>query len=341
MKKLLCVRFSAMGDVAMTVPVLASLATRYPDLEITMLTRPFLRPLFATLPPNVHFRGVNLKDKRYKGIGGIRRLYKELETEGYDYVADLHDVLRTQVLRTFFFFHGTKTRFIHKGRADRKAVLHHPERQLPTSFQRYADVFRRLGFPVETRFNSIFENTTPDYTAIQSFAGEKGEEAWVGIAPFAAHKGKIYPLEKMENVVKQLSARSGIHLFLFGAGAYENGILEKWEQKYPHTTNVGTRSGGLQNELILMSRLNVMVSMDSANMHLASLTGTPVVSIWGATHPCAGFLGWHQQLSDAVQLTLPCRPCSIFGNKPCERRDYACLNELPEETVLRHIQKYL
>lgn len=341
MKRLLAVRFSAIGDVAMTVPVITSLARRYPEMEITVLSRSFLLPLFATLPSNVHFKGINLKDKRYKGISGIHRLYKELEAEDYDLVADLHDVLRTQILRTFFFLHGKKIRFIHKGRKDRKAVIHHPDRQLPTSFQRYTDVFKRLGYPVTPDFHSIFGTTHPDDTPVKGWTGDKGNSKWIGIAPFAAHKGKIYPLEKMENVVTALSARPDTRLFLFGAGPYENGILENWEKKYPHTITVGTRSGGLQNELLLMSRLNVMVSMDSANMHLASLTATPVVSVWGATHPCAGFLGWHQQLSDTVQLNLPCRPCSIFGNKPCARKDYACLQDIPESLLLEHIQKYL
>ena len=86
-----------------------------------------------------------------------------------------------------------------------------------------------------------------------------------------------------------------------------------------------------------MSHLDTMVSMDSANMHLASLTGTRVVSVWGATHPYCGFMGWQQKEEDAVQInTLSCRPCSVFGNKPCHRGDFACMNNiLPEEIIQR------
>lgn len=341
MKKILAIRFSAMGDVAMTVPVIASVARQYPELEITVLTRPFLQPLFSTLPSNVKFKGINLKDKRYKGIRGIYRMYQELASEQYDCIADLHDVLRTQLLRTFFYLHGKEVYFIHKGRRERRAILGHPDHLLPTSFKRYSDVFKRAGFPASIVFNSIFEGKVPNYIPIEAFTGKKNDNSWVGIAPFAAHKGKIYPLDKMEHIISTLSERKNTHLFLFGAGSYENGILSDWEKKYPNTTNVGTRSGGLQNELLLMSRLNVMVSMDSANMHLASLTGTPVVSIWGATHPNAGFMGWHQKKTDAVQTDLPCRPCSIFGNKPCRRKDYACLYNLSETTILQRILAYL
>ena len=90
-----------------------------------------------------------------------------------------------------------------------------------------------------------------------------------------------------------------------------------------------------------MSHLEVMLSMDSANMHLASLTGIPVVSVWGATHPLAGFMGWNQSKDNAIQVDLDCRPCSIFGQKPCKRGDYACLNQIKPETIVEKINTLL
>ena len=97
----------------------------------------------------------------------------------------------------------------------------------------------------------------------------------------------------------------------------------------------------MYQELILMSHLDVMVSMDSANMHLASITGTKVVSVWGATHPYAGFMGWRQSEDNAVQLPLACRPCSIFGNKPCRRGDFACMTGIKPEMIFEKIDKLL
>ena len=90
-----------------------------------------------------------------------------------------------------------------------------------------------------------------------------------------------------------------------------------------------------------MSHLDAMVSMDSSNMHLASLTGTPVVSVWGATHPYAGFLGWGQSTDNIVQIDLECRPCSIYGQKPCRRGDYACMNGIAPETIVDKIENIL
>jgi ADP-heptose:LPS heptosyltransferase len=81
--------------------------------------------------------------------------------------------------------------------------------------------------------------------------------------------------------------------------------------------------------------------MDSSNMHLASLTGIPVVSIWGATHPYAGFLGYGQTEENAIQLNLECRPCSIYGQKPCLRGDYACIQNITPQTIVDKVTHIL
>lgn len=331
MSKILVIRLSAIGDVAMTVPVVQSFAVKYPQHQITVLSRPRMSSLFAGLPSNVSFMGIDLQNE-YKGVAGLFKLCRMLEKEGFDCIADLHDVLRTKFIRGYFTMKGHKCAHIDKGRREKKALVREENkefRQLKSSFQRYADVFGRLGMPVETSFNSIYGEEKGDISAFADLTGEKGSDKWIGIAPFATHTGKIYPPEKMEKVVELLSGRGNVKIFLFGGGKKEVDILSAWEAKYPGTVCVAGKLK-MDSELALMSRLDVMVSMDSGNMHLASLTATPVVSIWGATHPYAGFMGWKQKESNAVQLELPCRPCSVYGNKPCHRGDYACLQIAPE-----------
>ena len=90
-----------------------------------------------------------------------------------------------------------------------------------------------------------------------------------------------------------------------------------------------------------MSHLDVMVSMDSANMHMASLVNIPVVSIWGATHPLAGFMGYHQSLDNAVQTDMDCRPCSIYGQKPCQFGDYRCMMAITPQMIVEKIANVL
>ena len=147
--KLLAIRFSALGDVAMTVPVIDSLARRYPQHDFVFVSRPFVAPLFGRMPSNVRFIGVDVK--QYPGLQGLYRLFKVLKKEAPDAVADLHDVLRTKVLRTFFRLGGVRTASIDKGRKEKKELTR-PHKGIPnplkTSFERYEDVFRRLGLEV-------------------------------------------------------------------------------------------------------------------------------------------------------------------------------------------------
>ena len=156
----------------------------------------------------------------------------------------------------------------------------------------------------------------------------------VGIAPFAKHKGKIYPLERTLELVKRLQ-RQGIQVFLFGSQGDEQHLLERWATK-PDIVVIPTYHLNLLEELSVMQRLDLMVAMDSANMHLASWAGTRVLSIWGATHRFAGFYGWGQSENLAVERDdIACRPCSIYGNKPCMRGDYACLDLSVDEIYKR------
>ncbi|MBP9637876.1 MAG: glycosyltransferase family 9 protein [Bacteroidaceae bacterium] len=340
MMKILLIRFSALGDVAMTLPVVWSLARQYPDLEITILSRKSFGALFEQLPANVRFIGVDFKAE-HRGVIGLHRLFYEvLNPLKFDYIADLHWVLRSMILDLRFRFAGASVAHIDKGRVQKGKLTRQKEKvfvPLRTSFERYADVFRKLGFPIKLDFTSIFEGKG-DFSLIADFTGSKGADRWVGIAPFAKHQGKIFPLEKMEKIVAYFEGQPQLKLFLFGAGKEEREVLSKWKAKYP---SVLVTEGNLRmnTELILMSHLDVMISMDSANMHLASLVGTPVVSIWGATHPFCGFLGWKQSESNCVQVDLDCRPCSVFGNKPCFRGDYACMNSIDTQVIIDRVEK--
>lgn len=342
MKRLLVFRFSAMGDVAMTVPVLYSLARQYPELQITIVSRVAFQPFFENLPANVSFIAADLYGK-HKGIAGLYRLFRELRKMKFDAVADLHAVLRTFFLRFCFRITGIPVEHINKGRKAKKALTRQKNKTrkpLPTTFERYANVFQKLGLTVPSQFTSLFEEREADRSLFLPYTGEKNNQFWIGIAPFAKHIGKMYPLGKMEKVVEQLSQHENTRLFLFGGGKQEIETLAEWEKRHRNTTTVAGKLK-LNGELALISQLDVMISMDSANMHMASLTHTPVISIWGATHPWGGFLGWKQSAKNAIQTDLPCRPCSIFGHKPCIRNDYACLEQISPEVITKQTLDFL
>ena len=342
---ILVIRFSAMGDVAMTVPVVYSLAKQYPDVRITVLSQKFAHPFFAHMPHNVGFMEADLK-KEYHGVTGLNALYRRLVAKNFTAIADLHDVLRSKYLRMRFSIDRYKVAHIDKHRASRRQITRAEGKvleQLPTSFQNYADVFEELGYPIEPDFATIFNDATNDLQLLpETFHNKQTGERWIGIAPFAAHAGKIYPLELMEQTLKILSERHpDARLLLFGGGKKETEIMNRWASANSRLENASALLGGIANELVLMSHLDVMLSMDSSNMHMASLVGTPVVSLWGATHPYAGFMGWGQKLENAVMIDMPCRPCSIYGNKPCTQGDYPCLKNITPEMIINKIERVL
>ena len=347
MKKehLLVIRFSALGDVAMTVPVVYALAQQYPDVRITVLSRNFARPLFDDLLPNINFMEADLK-REYHGITGLNSLYRRLLAKQFTAIADLHSVLRSSYLRMRFNLDHYKVAHIDKHRKDRRRITSSSNKQLiqlPTSFQNYADVFARLGYPVNVQFRSIFSEDGGDMNLLpESLPRPTVGQPCIGIAPFAAHEGKIYPVRLMEQVVEQLLAKHpDTRIYLFGKGQREDETFPKWCAAHPQCVYVSQHLNNLRDELILMSHLQVMVSMDSANMHLASLVATPVVSVWGATHPFTGFMGWNQNPENAIQIPLECRPCSIYGQKPCLRGDFACMRNIAPEQIVNRVELIL
>lgn len=312
MKKILAYRFSAFGDVAMTVPVIREFLEQNPDVELVMVSRKNFEDLFEGLQ-RVEFYGINLDE--YKGFWGMKRLAEEvIEKFQPKYVADLHDVIRAKILDRIFKFRGFQIAKIDKGKEEKEHltdVWNLDKKQLKPTTERYADVFRNLGFKLELS---------------HQFRPLSVEKQGVGFAPFAQHKGKMMLLEKSFEAVKIISKKEKV--YFFGGGKTETEILSHWEKEIPNTVNLAGKLS-LKEELEHISKLRLMVSMDSANMHLASLVGTRCVSVWAQTHPFAGFLGYGQRTDDVIHVEdLSCRPCSVFGDKECYRGDWACLDEL-------------
>lgn len=314
-----------MGDVAMTSPVIAELLNSYPDVRVVMLTRSFYEPFFTT---SDRFEIYNLDLlNRHRGVKGIYRLFRELKSKyTIDEVADLHSKLYSRLLCLFFKLSGTKCHEIDKGRKDKKALTRPRNKvfkQLCTSVKRYVDVMEKLGMPL-TMDNALrkVERTMPS-----QFGKKDGR--WIGISPFAQHCGKMLPIETIEQVISTITDR----IFIFGGGDYEQKIAGELEAKFEHVTSVVGKIK-LKEEMDLIANLDVMLSMDSSAMHISSLMGVRVVSVWGATHPYAGFLGMGQSKQDVIQIDdLVCRPCSVYGHKPCARGDYACLNRITPEMI--------
>ena len=196
---------------------------------------------------------------------------------------------------------------------------------------RYCDVFRHLGF--------VFDDPAPVvHTAHPNPFGEK-HGVWVGFAPFSAHRGKTCPEPQRREVVRLLAARCE-RLFIHSGGGDEAAFAEEMERTYPNVTALWGKVR-FAGEIDLIANLDCVVTMDSLVMHLAALVGTPCVSLWGATHPGLGFLGYGAPEEGVLQADLPCRPCSVFGARPCRLGDYRCLTALTPERVVERVERLI
>lgn len=336
---LLVFRFSSLGDVAMTVPVLKLLLQQNPGLKVTMVSSQFMQPLFAGID-RLQFYSADLKGK-HKGLKGLYGLFRELKKSfAIDAIADLHNVLRTKILRSFFFISGIPIAVIDKGRKEKKELTRRENKilkPLKTTFERYAEVFTSLELPLTLSNSEIVKKTTVQPQEINELR-QQGFKL-IGLAPFAQYAEKTYPPEKMREVIRLLLEDEKIKIFLFG-GKSEVSVFDQWEKEFEGVRSLAAKMS-FEKELEWISGLDLMVSMDSANMHLASLYDVPVVSIWGATHPYAGFYGWGQKETNAVQVELYCRPCSVFGNKPGYRGDLLCMTSISPITVYNKVMENL
>ena len=308
-----------MGDVAMTVPVLRAVVAQNPDVRITVVSRPFFKPFFDGID-RVDFFGVDL-NKRHKGFSGLTLLYSDLKKRNIHGVADLHNVLRSKVVRTFFKLSGTKVAFLNKARKEKKALTREENKifkPLKPMHQRYADVFEQLGIKVDLTRVSFPEKRilSPE---IKTITGEKSGK-WIGIAPFAQYQTKVYPLDLMQEVIDTLAKNPEHKVFLFGGGKTEIEQLEILKKSYQNVIVIAGKVS-FTDELKLISNLNVMLSMDSGNAHIAAMYGVKTVVLFGATHPYAGFMPFGQPLENALVPDLkkyPKLPTSVYGNKVIE-----------------------
>jgi len=318
----------------MTVPVLRAFVKQYPTVKMTVISRPFFKPFFDGIP-NLEFFAFDEKE-RHKGFPGLLRLFKDVQQLKIDAFADLHNVLRSKIVSLLFALSGKKRATVDKGREGKKELTREENKvfkQLPTMFERHAKVFEELGFPLDLS-NPIFPEKAVLNTDIIEIIGN-GNSKLIGIAPFAQYDSKVYPLDLMKEVIEKLAENPSNKILLFGGGKKEIEILESLSQPFDNVINMAGKIK-FQQELQLISNLNVMLSMDSGNAHIAAMLGVKVVTLWGATHPYAGFLPFNQSLENAItsdRNQYPKLPTSVYGNKMVEGYENAMRTISPEDVV--------
>jgi ADP-heptose:LPS heptosyltransferase len=310
MKKTLILRFSSLGDVAMIVPVIRCLCKKYPNQEFIMVSRKKFKPLFKE-HQNLSFFQVDF-DNRHKGFIGVFKLFKDLKKIKPNKVADLHHVLRTRILTLLFKLCFYNVKRLDKMRIEKNRLTRSKNKVFkpltPVHFK-YQEVFNKLGFQIDLSK----DHTYPIPKNLNNFEITNNNPK-VGIAPFAKHIGKVYPLDLMQKIIAYLSQNNQVFLFGFGD---ELKILEKWKSSYKNV-HCPSSNSNFKQEIELISNLDLMISMDSANGHIASIYNVPVITIWGLTHPFTGFSTFNSAEENQFtvdRIKFPLIPTSIYGNK--------------------------
>jgi len=312
-QRILVIRLGAMGDVAMCVPVLLAFKRANPQVEIVTLSRKQTNHILSQI------NGITVVEARvldvHKGISGIYKLAKELQKHNITAVADLHNVLRSKILR--FFMTGTKKAALDKGRDAKNKLINDPAffEQLPHTTDRYAAVFRKLGYDITLNGTEFLPKILIDKTIEQLLTNLPVKR--VGIAPFAAHKPKSLTVSRAKQLVEAVSKLPQVEVLLYGGGDKETQELEKLATGLPNVVSLAGKTD-FKAQLSTISNLDCMIAMDSGNGHLAAMYGVPVITIWGNTHPYAGFAPYAQPSENqltADRSVFPSIPTSIFGNK--------------------------
>lgn len=325
----LIIRLATLGNVAMTVPVIASLSSRYPDDRFIIASKKKLGAMFASMP-NVEFREVD----NHITWQGIVQLWRDWKKE-IDHVIDLQDSPQTRLFDGLMRMSGTNVTRIQYGRFRKwMACFLGVRGVLKSEFQRYQDTFLKAGLETDDSFTAIPIDATAAMHIEQRYGKKEGQ--WIGIAPFAKYRSNMLPYRVTKEIIQRMSNQPNTRVFLFGAGEIECEMLRQWASVFQHTESIAGRLQ-LSEELELMRQLDVMICMDSANQHLSSLVNLRAVSVWCATHPIIGFKGWKQSEENIIQVNdLRCRPCTCHGTNYCKYGNFAC-RQINAETIIKHI----
>lgn len=332
-KNILVTRLSAMGDVAMMVPVLIGFKKKYPEVKVTVLSRKRFKDIIEQVP-DVQFIEAQVQEK-HSGALGIYKLSQELQHYSFDAIADFHNVLRTKALRLFL---TGKKAVIDKGRLEKKRLINDPNffKPLITTHERYTQVLRNLGFEINLHGDE-FLTSLPLSTRLQDFLPTNTYK-WIGFAPFAAHPSKGLSVERMDEYLKELSGLENVNVFLFGGGKKEVIVLDKLADSYNNVINLAGKFS-FKEELAIISKLDHMIAMDSGNGHLAAMYGVDTITVWGCTHPYAGFAPFGQPIKNQVTVNrdrFPLIPTSVYGNKWPDGYENA-INTIPIKKVIQLI----
>lgn len=315
--KILVVRFSSMGDIIYTTPVVRCLKTQLPDAEIHFLTKPAFKYIYDSNP---HL------DKLLLLKPTLAETIEEIKAEKYDYLIDLHNNLRTSLikLRT-----GIKSSTYKKQRIRKWLSLKFNLKLVPPVHlvERYMKAVKFLGVKNDSRPIDYYIKTEHDLTKLLPKSHQAG---FVAFIIGATHFTKRMPNEKIVSICSKINAPI---VLLGGNDVKENGNVITNAVGSNIYNACGTTS--LDESVYLVSKAKRVLGFDTGLTHIAEAFDRPIASIWGGTVPeLLGVQPYMVKEAEVIGINLPCRPCSKFGLEKCPLGHFKCMNNIPEQAVI-------
>ncbi len=327
MPTILVVRFSSLGDIVLTEPIVRQLRQVHPDAKIHFLTKSRFAELLSM------FEGID-RVHLWESEEAGKLLMDELDQFEFDFTIDLHDNLRSRKVRSaigVLWVHTRKEWFKRFASVRMKWLHTRPSHAI----ERYAGALKSLGMKLNfdsPRLNvgEAFRKRWADVKA----AGSIPEDYFV-IAAGAAHETKQAPGELWAQVAKEIADESGLKALLVGALS-EKMMMEdlKFRLRQNCVGVLCEESIGLSAAAIAGSRF--VLSNDSGSAHLAAAVGRPTLALFGPTHPILGFAPRGQR-AGFHSVHEYCSPCSLHGRRPCYREQRYCFSKMAATTIVEQI----
>jgi heptosyltransferase-2 len=329
----LVVRFSSIGDVLLTTPLLRAIRTKWPGARVTVLTKRQHVPLVSDNPNVTEVFGIAPQDT-------ARTIARQIRTVRYTHILDLQGGPRTASLR--WLARGPWSGYSNR-RLARELLIrfkHHSHAEHVPVAERYFEAASDLGVEPDGGPPEFFLNPAAEEKAAGwlTRAGVGTKRALVAIAPGAAHATKRWPLAHWIKLVLRI-VRTGADIVAVG-GPEDSAIGAEIAARGGAQVASAVGDLSLQETGAILKRSAALICGDTGVMHMATGVGTPVVALFGPTVRQFGFFPYNAHAS-VVERELGCRPCSSHGTEECPLEHHLCMREILPDMVFATLSRTL
>lgn len=317
--KILVVRFSSIGDVVLTTPVLRCIKQQIKNVELHFLTKQSFRNVIEN---NIYL------DKLYSTQNKLSEVIPDLKKENYDYIIDLHHNLRTFKLKLAL---GKKTFSFNKLNPEKLLMVNFKINRLPPIHivDRYFETVKSLGVMNDDKGLDYFIDEK-DQIDIVNYLPEHFQNGYHVLVVGGSYYTKQIPINKL----KEICVQSSLPLVLLG-GKEDSEIAEAVHQAFPDKTLNLCGKLNINQSASIVKQSRTVITSDTGLMHIAAAFKKDIISLWGNTIPEFGMgpymAGKNSHLLEVKNL--PCRPCSKLGYKKCPKGHFKCMNDIEIKKV--------